>query len=127
MAQSTNITDGIQAVSSTGPVAPSSGLSVASYSSDYTLSITVSGMTAAASARLQFEVSVDSFATVTVVAVLDLSGQILPQAPVCQSWRAYQLGPNASTLIGTAGAAIRLNCTELSAEASMNVLGQIWA
>jgi hypothetical protein len=118
MATPTDITTGAQTVTTTGPVTPTTGLSVATLPAitsplgSYTLAIEVTNLTAGATARLQLEDTTNAFTGANALAVWDITGQVVSGAQsIKNTWRSYQL-PDSK--IDVSSGAIRLNVTQLN-------------
>jgi hypothetical protein len=112
MATPTDITTGAQTVTTTGPVTPTTGLSVATNAGDYTLAIEVTNLTAGATARIQIEDTTNAFTGVNALAVWDITGQVESGSQsIKNTWRKYQL-PDSK--FDVSSGAIRVNVTQLN-------------
>jgi hypothetical protein len=118
MAQPTDITTGVQTVTATGPVTPTTGLSVSGVSGDATLVVDVVSLTAGKTARIQVEDSTNAFTAATALAVVNVTGQVDPRYDERFTLRKYQI-PN--SLLGQASAALRCNVTALDAGATLQL------
>ena len=114
MAQPTDITTGVQTVTATGAVAPTTGLSISGITGDATLVLEVVSLSSASgtpSARIQFEDSTNGFTGVNALWVWDAPGGTAGQYSVRVSKRKYEL-PN--SLFGVSSAVLRANVTVLA-------------
>ncbi len=118
MATPTDITTGVQTVTTTGAVTPTTGLSVATLpavttpASSYTIAVEVTALTAGATARIQIEDSTNAFTAATALAVWDIAGEVVDGGrSIKKTWRAYEL-PDSK--IDASSGVIRLNVTDLN-------------
>jgi len=125
----TALTTGVQTVTATGAITPTAGADISGMTGDVTLCLEVLSLTAAKTARIQIEDSVNGFTASIPAYVFDVSGQIGPggtsytagalnPCTTKQSLRKYQL-PNVR--FGTASAVLRLNVTAIDASASLSL------
>lgn len=114
MATCTDITTGVQTVTATGAVAPTTGLSISGVSGDATIVIevsTLSSVSGTASARIQFEDSTNGFTNATALWIYDVPTGIAGQYSKRVSQRKYQLPNNQ---FGVSSAVLRVNVTALA-------------
>jgi hypothetical protein len=114
MAVPTDITTGVQTVTATGAVAPTTGLAISGYTGDVTLCLEVTNLSqvsGTASARIQFEDSTNGFTAATALWVFDVPTGTVYQASTRVSKRKYELPNNQ---FGVSSAVIRVNVTALA-------------
>jgi len=114
----TNLTNGVQTASATGPV--TAGSDVSAVVGDFTIKLRILALSttgARAGARVVLEESIDSFATSSPIAVVDIQGP-LGGNDVLRQWRTYEVS---MSKIGGAGAAVRANISVLSSGTSIKL------
>jgi hypothetical protein len=118
MATPTEITTGVQTVTATGAVTPTAGVDVSGVTGDYTIVVEVVSMTAAKTARIQIEDTVNAFTASAALAVIDITGTLSGQYSQRFSFRKYQL-PNSN--FGVASGKARVNVTAIDASATLQL------
>jgi hypothetical protein len=118
MATNTDITTGVQTVSATGAVTPTTGLDISGISGDFTIFLEVTGMTAGKTARIQFEDSVNAFTASVPVAVINVTGALTSAASQVFDIRKYQLPNNR---FGVTSAVLRVNVTAIDSGSSLSL------
>jgi hypothetical protein len=118
MAISTDITTGVQTVSATGAVTPTTGLDISGISGEVTICLEVTSMTAGKTARIQFEDSVNAFTASIPLAAFNVTGAIAPAASQVFNVRKYQIPNNR---FGVTSAVLRVNVTAIDAGASLSL------
>ena len=119
MAIPTDITTGIQTVTSTGAVTSTSGLAISGLSGDFTLAIEVTALTSGKTARIQLEDSTNGFTNSNPLVVWDVTGQVVDGSKsIKKTWRKYELPNN---LEGTSSAVLRVNVTVLDTGATLSL------
>ena len=114
MATVTDITSGVQTVTATGAVAPTTGLDISGVSGDATIALEVvslSSVSGTASARIQFEDSTNGFTASTALWVWDAPTGTAVQYSIRVSRRKYELPNNQ---FGVSSAVLRANVTALA-------------
>ena len=113
------VTTGVQTVTGTGAVTPTAGLDVSGVTKDFTLFLQVQSDTAAKNFQIQIEESTNAF-TGTPVADLVVGGEGAVSSAADKIWslRKYQIPGSA---IGTTGAVLRANVTEIDANSSLKL------
>ena len=113
------VTTGVQTVTATGAVTPTAGLDVSGVTKDFTLFLEVQSDTAAKNFQIQLEESTNAF-TGTPVADLVVGGEGAITSAADKTWslRKYQIP---GTAIGTTGAVLRANVTEIDANSSLKL------
>jgi len=125
----TALTTGLQTVTATGAITPTAGADISAMTGDVTVCVEVVSMTAAKTARIQLEDSVNGFTASVPVAVFDVIGQLGQGGtsytagaynPTTQKFtlRKYQLANNR---FGTASAVLRLNVTAIDSASSLSL------
>jgi hypothetical protein len=104
MAVPTAITTGVQTVSSAGAVTGT--LDVSGLSGDFTLKVEVTELSAAKTAVIALEDTVNNFSAAVAQAVCQVKGPIVASAPKVFSWRSYDLP---AFRIGVTSAVVRAN------------------
>jgi len=116
MSTLTDITTGNQTVTAAGAVAATAGLDVSGVTGDFTLCVEVVSLTAAKTARIQLEDTVNGFTAAPALAVFDVTGQQAGQYSNRFSLRKYQLPNNQ---FGVANAKVRANVSQIDAGGSL--------
>jgi hypothetical protein len=114
MATCTDITTGVQTVTTTGAVVPTAGLSISGVSGDATLVLEVTNLSSASgtpSARIQFEDSTNGFTASNALWIWDAPGGTAYQYSIRVSKRKYELPNN---VFGVSSSVIRTNVTVLA-------------
>jgi hypothetical protein len=114
MAVPTDITTGVQTVTATGAVTPTTGLSISGVTGDATLVLEITNLSTssgAGSCRIQFEDSTNAFTASNALWVVDFPSGTAYQYSTRVSKRKYELPNN---LFGTSAAVVRVNVTVLS-------------
>ncbi len=125
----TALTTGLQTVTAAGAITPTAGVDISGMTGDATVCVEVISMTAAKSARIQVEDSVNGFTASLPVAVFDILGQVGQGGtsytagaynPTTTKFtvRKYQLANNR---FGTSSAVLRLNVTAIDSSASLSI------
>jgi ABC-type transport system involved in cytochrome bd biosynthesis fused ATPase/permease subunit len=110
------VTTGMQTVTATGAVTPTAGLSVAAVTGDFTLYLQVQAQTSGNTFQIQLEESTNAFTATVADLVVGGEGLIASAYDKIWSIRKYELP---GTSIGTTGAVIRANVTELAANSTL--------
>jgi hypothetical protein len=121
----TNITNGLQTVTTTGPVAPSGGADVSQVNANYTLRMRIISLTSASfnpgGVRIVIEESNNNFGTVSPLRVVDVAYSV--NRDVLMSWRP---GDMCQSLIGTAGALLRANVYDFNNFGGASATFEVW-
>jgi hypothetical protein len=123
MALPTDITSGVQTVTATGPVTPTTGLSTAAITGDWTIKTVGSFLSAGKTAKIQIEESTNSFTNSVALAVLFFSGSAQSQAEQQTPYAALRKYALPSNLFGQTSAALRYNVTYLDPAATLSFHG----
>lgn len=118
MAVPTDITTGVQTVSATGAVTPSTGLDISGVTGDFTLALEVISMTSGKTARIQFEDTTNAFAASNPIWVVNVTGKLSGEYSDKYTIRKYQLPNN---VFGTTSAKIRVNVTAIDGSSSLQL------
>ena len=112
------ITTGVQTVTATGAVTPTAGLDVSGVTGDFTIKVQVQSQTRAKNFQIQIEESTNAFTAVLADMVVGAQGTISKDFDKCWSIRKYQIP---GTSIGTTGAVLRANVTELDSASTLKL------
>ena len=114
----TDITTGVQTVSTTGAITPTAGVDISGITGDATIVCEVTGLTSGKTARIQFEDTTNAFTASNALAVINVTGQIDGRWSDRFTLRKYQLPNN---LFGTASAKLRANLTVIDSAAVLSL------
>ena len=112
------ITTGVQTVTATGAVTPTTGLDVSGVTGDFTLKVEVQSNTAAKGFQIQLEESTNAFTAAVADMVVGGKGAVGSAYDKIWSIRKYQIP---GTSIGTSGAVLRANVTMLDSADSLKL------
>ena len=123
MAVPTDITSGVQTVTSAGPVAPTGGLDVSGVQADFMVVVLVTSLTAGKSARVSLEGTSNNFTNTVSIELLQFTGLQLPVADLRLSIRRYQLPSSIVNDFGFVGNKIRINVLALEPQSVLEIHG----
>ena len=112
------ISTGVQTVTATGAVTPTAGLDVSGVTGDWTLYVQVQSNTAAKAFQVQLEESANAWTASVADMVVGAKGGIGSAYDKVWSKRKYELP---GSVIGTSGAVLRANVTQIDSGDSLAV------
>lgn len=117
------LTTGVQTVTDTGAITPTTGLDISGISADMTIKVRVSALTAAKKARIVLEDSVNGFTAAVPVAEINIVGPIVSGANRTFSFKSNQDIPGLRKNVSNG--VLRLNVVSIDSASSLSL--DAWA